>query len=171
MVEAVRAVAVAEEAVVADEGRGVAACLITTLGRPGLRARRSCSFTSSAANASSFSRFDFSDSRRPRNSSASTFRCVSILSAAATAFFASSELSAFFPEHAGDAAWSEIDTVDDKMFVTFCEDEFSRLGWMNVGKKVKKENKQWRSNLVTLALTHLDTNVVAPARVPERHGH
>ena len=104
MVEAVRAVAVAEEAVVADEGRGVAACLITTLGRPGLRARRSCSFTSSAANASSFSRFDFSDSRRPRNSSASTFRCVSMPSAAATAFLASSELSAFFLEHAGDAA-------------------------------------------------------------------
>lgn len=108
MVEVVRPVAaVAEEAVVADDGRGVAVavagdCLITTVGsRPGLRARRSCSFTSSAANASSFSRFDFSDSRRPRNSSASTFRCVSIPSAAATAFFASSDLSAF-PEH---AAW------------------------------------------------------------------
>ena len=120
MVEAVRAVAVAEEAVVADEGRGVAACLITTLGRPGLRARRSCSFTSSAANASSFSRFDFSDSRRPRNSSASTFRCVSIPSAAATAFFASSELSAFFPEHAGDAAWSsEVDTSTTKCLLCF----------------------------------------------------
>lgn len=109
MVEAVRPVAVAVDAVVADDGRGVAAapavgaCLITTLGsRPWLRARRSCSFTSSAANASSFSRFDFSDSRRPRNSSASTFRCVSMPSATATAFFASTD---FFPEHAaGDAA-------------------------------------------------------------------
>ena len=94
----------AEEAVVADDSRGVAvavgrACLITTVGRPGLRARRCCSFTSSAANASSFSRFDFSDTRRPRNSSASTFRCASMPSAAAAAFFASSDRSAFLPEH------------------------------------------------------------------------
>lgn len=108
-----RPVAVAEEEVVADDGRGVAACLITTLGRPWLRARRSCSFSSSAAKDSSFSLFDFSDSRRPRNSSASTFLCVSMPSATATAFFASSELSAFFPDDhdAGDAAWSGVSSL------------------------------------------------------------
>lgn len=61
---------VAEEPVVEDDSRGVAvamgrACLITTVGRPGLRARRYCSFTSSAANTSNFSWFDFSDTCCP----------------------------------------------------------------------------------------------------------
>jgi hypothetical protein len=46
---------------------------------------------------------DFSERRRPRKSSASTFRCVSIPSAIATTFFGSSERSDLI-ECAGAAA-------------------------------------------------------------------
>jgi hypothetical protein len=99
-----------EDVVVADESLGgvggaSATCLMATLGSiPGGELRlRSCSLTSSAANASSFSRLDFSERRRPRKSSASTFRCVSIPSAIATTFFGSSERSDLI-ECAGAAA-------------------------------------------------------------------
>jgi hypothetical protein len=66
-----------EELVMADDSRdGVATCLMATLrGSPGAELlRRSASFTSSVATASSFSRLDFSETRRPWNSSASTSR-------------------------------------------------------------------------------------------------
>uniref|UniRef100_M8C311 Uncharacterized protein n=1 Tax=Aegilops tauschii TaxID=37682 RepID=M8C311_AEGTA len=93
IVDAVLTVAVTDEAVVADDSRGEATCLMTTFGS-GLRIRRSCSFTSSAARASTFSAFVLSDSLRPRKSTDSTFRCESIAPAAAPAVCVWGELSA-----------------------------------------------------------------------------
>ena len=68
-----RGKAVTDDAVVADDSRGEDTCLMTTFGS-GLRIRRSCSLTSSAARASTFSAFVLSDSLRPRKSTDSTFR-------------------------------------------------------------------------------------------------
>lgn len=84
IVDAVLTVAVtSDEAVVADESLGEAtSCLMSTFGS-GLRIRRSCSFTSSSAMASTFSPLVRSESLRPRNSTDSTFRCASIAPASA----------------------------------------------------------------------------------------
>ena len=96
IVDAVLAVAVPDDDVVADDSRGVPTCLMATFGR-GLRRLRSCSLTSSAASASTFSALVRSDSLRPRNSTDSTFRWASIAPAAEAALSARRGAGAALP--------------------------------------------------------------------------